>query len=49
MGAIAAVAVGVVVAASVGERTGVAVGGSGVEIDPETSADRTDVGVGYGV
>jgi len=41
--------VGVVVAATVGERAGVTAGGSGVEIDPETPADCTDVGVAYGV
>jgi len=49
VGAVVGVIVGVVVAATVGERAGVTAGGSGVEIDPETPADCTDVGVAYGV
>jgi len=49
VGVVVAAIVRVVVAASVEESAGVAVGGSGVEIDPETSAECTDVGVAYGV
>ena len=49
VGAIVEVVVEVLVAASVGERADVAAGGSGEEIDPETSTDCADIGVGYGV
>ena len=45
----AAASVGVVVAASVEERAGVAVGGSGVAFGLDAPADCTDVSVAYGV
>ncbi len=46
---VVAAIVGGVTAASVEERVDVACGANGVEIDPDTSAENTDVGVAYGV